>query len=756
MRFSVAPKRQAANDRGKMKNEMFRIGKGDLMGGLSAAIITLPMSIAYGIAAFSALGPEFRPHAALIGLNAAIVGGFVAALLGGVPTQISGPKAPLTLIMTTVVASLAADPILQNLSTGKEWIVLGLASLCVAVGGITQVLSGRLGMGNIVKYIPYPVVSGFMNGIAILLIWNQLPSFLGLASTDSAIHVFFDFSAVDGMTLLIGACTLISIIVSKRCFKKIPSFLTGLTVGTAIFLLIPVFAGSAHQIAAIGDLRAVLPSPTAFSGLKHLPFDSFSGAWMLKIGMYGIILGVVGSMESLMSAVAIDNIRGRRHDSKMELFGQGMGNLIASFFGSLYAAGSIPRSIANYKAGGRHKISGAICSLMILFIFLSFAPLIGKIPLSIFAAIIISVGINLFDRSTLRLFQAIRTPGIVRRDVSVSLLVNLGVAAITVSINLIWAVIVGLAISTAYFIVKMGTSVIRREYTAELICSNRVRDCRQITILNKTKNVIHVFELQGPIFFGSADRLAQILEARMAAATYCILDMKQVTEIDSTGATILARLYKSLRKTNKWLLISHINANHGLVQFLAISGVKQVIPEDHFFSDTDLAIEWAEDRLLEPFCPAESCRHYELNDLDIFLGFSPDELDQIETLLTKNRFLKGELVIREGDTDRDLYILTRGSVSVKIILPLSQGEKRLFTFSAGVVIGEMALLEGKPRSAHVQADEDSEVLCLSRANFDNLLAKQPQVAAKLLKNIAMVLSHRLRARSNELRMWADY
>lgn len=184
--------------------------------------------------------------------------------------------------------------------------------------------------------------------------------------------------------------------------------------------------------------------------------------------------------------------------------------------------------------------------------------------------------------------------------------------------------------------------------------------------------------------------------------------------------------------------------------------MKQEIPEDYFFSNTDLAIEWAEDRLLEKFCPADSCRQFELNDLDIFLGFSSDELDQMKTLLTKNRFLKGEMVIREGNTDRDLYILTRGSVSVKIILPLSQGEKRLFTFSAGVVIGEMALLDGKPRSANVQADEDSEVLCLSRANFDKLLAQNPQVAAKLLKNIAMVLSHRLRARSDELRMWADY
>ena len=306
-------------------------------------------------------------------------------------------------------------------------------------------------------------------------------------------------------------------------------------------------------------------------------------------------------------------------------------------------------------------------------------------------------------------------------------MINLGVAAITVSINLVAAVIVGLAISTAYFIVKMGTSVLRREYTAELICSNRVRDCRQITCLNENKNAIKVFELQGPIFFGSADRLAQILEAKMDAATYCILDMKQVTEIDSTGANILVRLHKSLRKKDKWLLISHITANHALLDFIIISGVKQEISDDHFFQTTDEAIEWTENQLLADLCPTDSCRQYDLKDLDIFLGFSSGELGKIEGLLVRDTFCKGDSVITEGDTDRDLYLLTRGSVSVKIKLPLSDGEKRLFTFSAGVVFGEMALLDGKPRSAQVQADENSEVYRLSYDNFEKLLARQPQI-----------------------------
>jgi SulP family sulfate permease len=735
---------------------MLPIVKGDLMGGLSAAIITLPMSIAYGIAAFAPLGPEFRPHAAIIGLNAATIGGLFAAMLGGTPIQITGPKAPLTLIMTAVVAGLAADPILQGLPVRKEEIILGLVSLCVVVGGITQVFSGKLGLGNIVKYIPYPVVSGFMNGIAILLVWNQLPPFLGLTGNPGITRELLEFSSTDVVTLFIGVCTLVSIYVSKYCFKKLPSFLTGLIVGTAIFFLISVFIGSPHPIAAIGDLQAVIPKPTAFLGLSRLPFDSFTSEWIPKILLYGIVLGVVGSMESLMSAVAIDNIRGSRHDSEQELIGQGIGNIVAYFFGSLYAAGSVPRSISNYHAGGRNKFSGAVCSLMILFLFLALAPLIGQIPLAVFAAIIIAVGINLFDRSTLRLFKALRTPGKIRGEVCVILAVNLGVALITVCINLVAAVIVGIAISTAYFIVKMGATLIRREYTAELICSNRVRDRRQTRILQANKSAIKVFELQGPIFFGSADRLAQILETRMDAATYCILDMKQVTTIDSTGANILARVHDSLRKRNKWLLISHINADQGLLEFLALSGVKQTIADGHFFASTDLALEWAEDRLLTQFCPGDACRQYQLKAFDLFSGFSADELALVEKRLVKERFRKGELLITEGKSDRDLYLLTSGLVSVKIALPLCKGERRLFCFSAGVVFGEMALLDGKARSAHVEADADCEVYRLSYEDFETLLTRQPQLAAKQLRNIALVLSHRLRTRSDELRVLTDY
>jgi SulP family sulfate permease len=731
--------------------------KREFFGALSAAIITLPMAVAYGVTAFDALGSGFRPQAALIGLNAAIFGGFFAALCGGTPAQISGPKAPLTLILTFVVGTLAADAGIPDNLAHREMVIVGLAAACVMIGGLAQLLFGSLKMGSVVKYVPHPVVAGFMNGIAILLIWKQLNPFLGLQGGIFPANVFMQFAPANGFSLLIGMATLTAVFVSRRCTKRIPSLLSGLLAGSAtyaILCLYPEFT-QRYTIAAVGDLRSTIPVPTAYLalfnyGLANVPLTVYSN--ML---LYGVVLGLVGSMESLMSSVAIDNLSCKRHDSNRELIGQGVGNLAASFFGALFCAGSIPRSSANYLAGARTKLSGAVCSVLILVIFLTMAPLIGRIPLAVFAGIIIAVGINLFDRSTFRFFRALSKTATARKEVAFGLLVNLSVAAITVSVNLVAAVIIGVAMSAAYAIAKMSTSVLRREYSADLVNSKKVRQGKQSQCLRRHGQKIRVFELQGPLFFGSADRLALLVEKNTAEADICILDMKHVNEIDTTGANILVRLNRVLQRQNKRLLISHLVGNPALWGFLEASGAAGTITKDSFFADTDAALEWAEDQVLAEFCTHEDCRYYALGETDLLQDFSPDELKIFRSELDCLEFRQGDPVIHEGEQSRDLFILTRGAVSIKIHLPSSNRHKRLFTFGAGVVFGEMAMLDGNPRSAQVWADQDSEVYRLSRERFEKLCRENPAVAVKLLHSIGVVLSYRLRVRSEEVRMLED-
>ncbi|MCJ7830683.1 MAG: cyclic nucleotide-binding domain-containing protein, partial [Desulfobacterales bacterium] len=392
---------------------------------------------------------------------------------------------------------------------------------------------------------------------------------------------------------------------------------------------------------------------------------------------------------------------------------------------------------------------------LILIIFLTMAPLLGRIPLAVFAGIIMAVGLKLFDRSTLRLMRSLGNSLASRKDVAVSLLVNLSVAVITVSVNLVTAVIIGMAISMAYFVVKMSISIVRRQYAGNNVHSRRVRNFGQLQYLRQNGHHIRVVELHGPIFFGSADRLARQIEAESGPVTFCVLDMRHVNEIDGTGANILIQLYRNLKKDNKSLLISYVTENHPLWAFLDVIGVVNAIPGEHFFKDTDEALEWAEDRLLAGHYPADECRRYRLEELDALQGFSPAEVEALERRMDRQIFRKGDSVIREGHQDRDLLLLTRGAVSVKLHLPNSDRPRRLFTFGAGAMLGEMALLDGNPRSADVWAEADSELYRLPHKAFNALCRENPRIAAKLLRNIGRVLSHRLRERSEEVRLLED-
>jgi SulP family sulfate permease len=282
-----------------------------------------------------------------------------------------------------------------------------------------------------------------------------------------------------------------------------------------------------------------------------------------------------------------------------------------------------------------------------------------------------------------------------------------------------------------------------------------VRETRQAQYLKEYGSKILVFELQGPIFFASADRLAMLIEKQTAEASFCILDMRQVNEIDTTGANILVRLHRVLKRQNKHLLITHLADNPSLWGFLQATGAAGAIPEENFFEDTDAALEWAEDRVLSEFCSQQDCLYFPLDETDLLQGFGEKELEAFRAALDCLEFQSGEELIREGEKSRDLYILTQGSVSIKIHLPASNRKKRLFTFGAGVVFGEMALLDGSPRSAQVVAEEDAEVYRLTHDHFEKLCRENPSVAVRLLQNIGVVLTHRLRVRSEEVRMLED-
>ncbi len=762
------------------------------------------MCVGYGIIVFAPLGNEYAPQAAMTGVYSAVFAGFLAAFFGGNPIQITGPKALLMFVQASLVSGMAAGYELSLSPYDRYLVIVGLASVSVFIAGVFQILFAVLRFGDITKYVPHPVVAGFTNGIGILLIVSQFKPLFG---TDASfIGILKQTETVRPLTAGVGLFTLAAILVSERFVRYVPASLVGLAAGTALYYGLAFFMPQTPLGPLIGIIRFEWPRPDIFVQMFYL--ESVQRIWTFvpNLVLTGLVIGLLSAMETLLSSVTSDNLTGNRHNSKRELIGQGIGNIVTSCFGSLAAAGSVPRTMANFKAGGRTPLSGMMCSISIFLIMMLLGPLVGKIPLTVIAGILITVGFSLFDRWTVNFIRKLmKNPLNQPKEILVNLLVTLTVTAVTVSANMLVAVGTGMAIASALFVSKMGKSVVKRRYFGNQFHSKKMRGPEHTELLENEGHQIVVFELQGPIFFGSAENLAKEVEQAMETAVYCILDMKRVNEIDSTGANILLQISRGIEKKGKYLLISHLRENRSLWEFLKVMDVIGMLGKDMFFSDTDRSLECAEELMLVQVSRSDAYLRYFLSkiplrrlpkpfensvfgksdtdalfqtpaftgpagtdlisesdgaamnpeQMNIVRGFTPEESAHFLKALIRQTYRKGEAVFREGDTGKDLYLLTRGSVTVKIRLKESNRLKRLFTFTPGVTFGEVALLDGKPRSADVWAEEDSEVYRLSFDDFKALRREKPEIVIKLLLNIAKEFSRNLRRISNEVRALED-
>ena len=284
--------------------------RGDLSGAISAVIISIPLSIGYGIIVYKPLGAEFLPSAALLGLYACLFGGIFASLIGGTDIQITAPKAPLTLLLASFVAPLAAHLQIPD-AASQQVLIVGLASTCVLASGIIQFCFGAMRLGNLIKYVPYPVVSGLMNGIAIILIYEQIAALIGAGNHISIIEILSNPSVVQPYTLLVGLTTIIAGFLSKRLFKAVPASLVGLAIGTAVFYALKTIGGVSALGPVVGNFNFQWPKPDIFVKLSGLITDIDIVDLLPRILITGLVFGSIGSLESLLQIIL------RVHDTKV-------------------------------------------------------------------------------------------------------------------------------------------------------------------------------------------------------------------------------------------------------------------------------------------------------------------------------------------------------------------------------------------------------------------------------------------------------
>ena len=541
-----------ASRRSLINGFQWRHWRGDLTGGVTAAVVALPLALAFGNAALG-------PGGAIYGLYGAIITGFFAALFGGTPAQVSGPTGPMSVTVAGVVSSLAAVGASRELSQGD---MLAMVMAAVVLGGLLQILMGVLRLGRYITLVPYSVVSGFMSGIGVIILCLQIGPLLGISSQGgvvSSLQMVSSNFTPNPAAVAVGIATLVVVFAApRRVTKVIPSPLLGLLLITPLALwLFP------EDLPRIGSIPEGGLSFSAPNWSNHLPL-------LLKAGL---VLAVLGAIDSLLTSLVADNISQTRHRSDRELVGQGIANSISGLFSGLPGAGATMRTVINIRSGGRTPLSGMTHSVVLLVLLLGAGPLAEGIPTALLAGILIKVGLDIIDW------------GFLLRAHRLSLktaLVMWGVLLMTVFWDLIGAVLVGMFVANLLTIESLT-----HHQLGNMNIGTGHLSTQEQNLMKRCGDDLILFRMQGPLSFGAAKGIS---ERMMLVRQYkvLLLDITDVPHLGVTASLAIERMVKEAERQQRRVLVA--GASGKVKQRLAQFGIKHLI--DERLEALDQAANW--------------------------------------------------------------------------------------------------------------------------------------------------------------------
>ena len=719
--------------------------RAELAGGLASAILTLPLSIGFGLFALSPLGDRYAAYGVLAGLYSAIIVALVAVLLRSNSAMVFAPRSMQAYLVSMVVLHLVESEFYPMLKDPQ--LTLTVIFLVIFLSGVIQAAFGAIGAGSLVKYIPYPVIAGFQNAGATLLLLSQVAPMLGLPQRLEPGMLLQQLQHAQPLTLAVGALTCFLMLYAGQLTKRIPAVIVGMFAGIGLYYLFHYVGLGDHIGPFIGEFDFSMPDLRYLSGFYTLAFDRQWWGLLPSIFAWAASLALISSLDVLLCAKVMEGVTLQRQDHNRGLVRLGLGNAVASSFGGISSAISLTSSQANYASGGRTGYSVLINAILILAAVVFFSQLIALIPKVVVAGMLFVTAWRLFDRWTVQLVKRILAAGPRNRaSLLLDLLVIVLVTLVSVFASLVTAVTIGVLISVFSFLFRMSQSVIRRSLRGDVLRSRKTREPRLMQLLAEQGHRILVFELEGAVFFGTAEKLVhQIEKAVKDGARLVIVDLKRVTDIDSTGVRFLVQANDAMIKQGKFLLLSSLEEHGRLGHFLRDSGAYAAFGKNRIFVDIDHALEWAEDQLiLSELGDVGGGGEFPFGQLDIFSGLDAAELDVVKGMLSRRVYAKGDTVFREGDPGQQLFVIASGEASVRIRPLGATRDIRLVTFSAGTIFGEVALLDTEVRSASVLADEELVCYVLEHEVFQQLASSHPDIAVTLLRNLGRELSNRLR------------
>lgn len=719
--------------------------RADLIGGFTAAVAGMPTAMGYGMLALSPLGAEFVSHGVLAGLYAVICGGIIAVLLGANTTMIYGPRSIVAYMTAALVLHTFVQSNAAYIQQASPAAILTLLFFLTFLAGLFQVLFGVIGFGAIVRYVPAPVMSGFQNAAAILIFFSQLTYLFGINKPFRLDEVPDYIGAIQPFTLAVGIVVCITIMQGARITKKIPVVLLGVFAGVGLYYLFHA-AGLGGQLGpTIGAIPFAIPTPEYLPVFFGLLGDAALEEIMPSLITGALSLALIASLDGLLCARMLATDSGQKISGRNELIRMGTGNMVSATFGGIANGINLAGSFANQKSGARTPNSILVNAATVLLAVLLLPQLIAYLPRVVIAGTLLVIAIQLFDRWTLQLLVRL-VRGRLSTGMLIDLAVIIAVTTVAIAVNIVVAVLLGVVAAIAFFIFRMSRSIIRRSYRCDAVHSRKAREERLMTLLMQRGREITVIELEGALFFGSADNLVQFVDKVVeGGARYVILDLRRISEVDSTGARILLQMNDKLTRNGRHLLLAGLKERTRIEFFLNEMGVIAAVTRNKVLEDADHAVEWAEDHLiLSEEGGNVDAGEFPFRKLEVFSGFSETEVGIVTGMLEKCTYEPDEAVFREGDVGRELFIIASGSASVYLRLPGAERATRLITFTAGTIFGEVALLDDEFRSATVEADSPLVCYVLRQPAYETLSAQHPAIAVKLLRNLGRVLSGRLR------------
>jgi len=700
----------------------------DILGALAGTAVILPQSMGLGIVLFSVMGFD-ASSGAFAGIIGAAILSIISGVFGATLGMFSAPNGPVTMLLIGIFTTMSANGI------SSEVMLLTLGVILMLTG-VFQIIFSLFGGAKLVKYMPYPVIVGLVTGIGILMIKSQLQLFISAYKSIPEI-------IIASVPLFIALITVSTIVITPKFTKKVPAILVGLLFGIVTYQFLDYFyLHNAYPLWVVGDIPGIesLHFGMSMESLQALDFEVILPA--------ALALTILATTDCLVTAIVADSQTNSRHNGKVEIIAQGLGQILTGFLGGLGGGGTKGATLVNLKSGGG-RYSAVFSGLLFLLLILFFGDIGLYLPISVLAGVIIFVGYGMINFNIIDWMKYKQS----RVDAFIALIV----IAVVILVDLVSAVGIGILISMIMYIrMQIKAPIVHRITNAINRKSLTRRTDEEKEMLLKYGDKIVMIELTGNLFFATADKLLEEIEL-YKKENYCIiLHFQRVKFIDLSGVMILLQIASNMKNVNSELVLCHMHKELGLGK--KINRALEKIDKKHSikirtFVNIDLAFEYAENRLLELNNIMLRSRddYIEMEGNLLCKNITSNILSVIKELSVRKTLQDNETLFNQGDFGNSLYMVLKGEINIKLFFD-EKSYKLLGRYGAGTYFGEISFLNPGARTASAISKGETIVLELSKDSLLSLNSKdKEELAIILLFELGSTLGEELRSSVNEIR-----